>query len=132
MEQLQESNLIVRLAQAISHAEGYGVNNAIPTRAHNPGDLCLGDRFKLGTLGHGITVFPKADPNCEIDDPNDGWASLYREVRSILQGKSYVYDADWTIQQIADKWTANDSEPWAKIVASRFDVPVSTPLNILT
>lgn len=125
--------IIVKICQGITKAEGWGVPHTIPTEANNPGDLCLGDRFGLGMLGFAkITVFPKADPAADIEDKEDGYSSLKREVRAILLGKSHVYQADWTIEEIAQKWTATDPDNWSRIVAGHLGVPASTPLNKIT
>jgi hypothetical protein len=123
---------IGRIAVAIAVAEGFGIPDAIPTRANNPGDLCLGDRFNLGTLGADITIFPKADSSADIEDPEDGWASLYREVRAILDGTSEVYEPNWTIEQIAEKWTATEPQDWASNVAESLGVLVTTQINQVT
>lgn len=96
------------LAKAIAHAEGFGMPNAIPTLAHNPGDLVLGDKGH-GTLGsEGITVF---------QDNATGWAALEHQLSMIRLGQSHVYVNSMTIQQMADKWTATQPQAWAHNVA---------------
>ena len=95
------------LALAIAHAEGWGNPDAIPTKAHNPGDLVLGDKGH-GTLGaEGITVF---------DDDATGWAALEHQLLLIKSGKSHVYTVSDTIQQMASKWTNTEVEHWAQNV----------------
>lgn len=96
------------LAQAIAHSEGYGVEGAIPTRAHNPGDMVCpwlkGD--KLGA--EGIHVFP---------DESAGWAALEHQLDLIKHGKSQVYLNSMTIAQMARLWTRTESTAWAENVA---------------
>ncbi len=95
-----------QLAQAIAKAEGYGVPNAIPTVANNPGDLKLGD-VGYGTMGTGITVFASAD---------DGWSALYHQCDLMLTGRSAVYSLDWSLAQVGSKY-ANGDPNWAINVA---------------
>jgi hypothetical protein len=126
------------IADKIAKAEGYGEKDATPTDARNPGDLMLGKRFDTtithkgvvytGTIG-GITIFPKADRNTTIGDKEDGWASLWREVGDILDGKSIFYHSAMTIQQIADIWTRTDPDAWAKNVADGLSVSLDTKLS---
>jgi hypothetical protein len=127
------------IASKIEVAEGYGKPDAIPTCANNPGDLELGNRFGL-TAVHagetytgsikGVTIFAKCDPDPDIEDPRDGRAALWREVRLILTGRSTAgYKPDWTILQVANKWTRTDPEDWARIVSEGLGVLPSTPLN---
>lgn len=95
------------LAEAIADAEGFGVAGAIPTVAHNPGDLVLGDRG-FGTLGaEHITVF---------QDDATGWAALEHELTLIRTGKSHVYEPSMTIGQMAVKWTDTQVGAWAQNV----------------
>lgn len=128
------------IGSKIKVAEGYGLPDAIPTDAHNPGDLCLGNRFWAKAIHkgltfqgsiNGVTIFPKADPDCDIEDPKDGFAALYREIRLILSGNSTEYRPDWTILQVGTKWTTTDPEDWAKTVAEGLGVDISTPFNEL-
>lgn len=92
------------LAQAIAHAEGFGVPLSIPTRAHNPGDLVLGDKGH-GTLGpEGITIF---------QDDATGWAALEHELSLIQTRRSHVYTPSMTIAQMAEHWTKTQQQEWA-------------------
>ncbi len=114
-----------QLAQAISHAEGFSVTGSVSQRAHNPGDLVLGDRGH-GTLGReGITVFPT---------DVDGWAALEHELDLIRSGHSHVYRKDMTIAQMAAKWTDTQQAAWALNVCDWFAkrgimATVDTPLE---
>jgi hypothetical protein len=128
------------IAAKISRAEGYGVLDAIPTDCRNPGDLELGNRFWVTAVHqglafrgsiNGITIFPKAEQNCNIEDEKDGWAALYRQVRLILTGKSDEYRPEWTIAQVGTKWTKTDPQAWIQIVSEGLGVDASTPFNML-
>lgn len=110
---------IKNLAQGIARAEGFYVAGSIPQRAHNPGDLKL-PGWTGATLGEGITVFP-----------NDaaGWDQLYKQLYSILTGRSSVYSLDDTIATMAAKWTGNDHpDSWASNVARSVSAQTSDPL----
>lgn len=92
------------LALAIAHAEGFGKEGTIPTRAHNPGDLALGDKGH-GTLGREkITVFA---------DDSTGWAALEAQLNLIRTGRSHVYVRSMTIREMGEKWTSTDCLIWA-------------------
>lgn len=92
------------LALAIAHAEGFGIKDAIPTKAHNPGDLVLGDKGH-GTLGsEKITVF---------ENDQTGWAALEHQIDLIRMGKSHVYRSSMTIEEMAKHWTATEQTAWA-------------------
>ena len=93
-----------QMAHAIATAEGFYVDGSIPQRAHNPGDLVLGDKGH-GTLGaEGITVF---------QDDATGWAALEHQLDLIKKRQSHVYLMTMTIQQMADHWTRTQREEWA-------------------
>jgi len=127
------------IGSKIEVAEGYGKPDAIPTCANNPGDLELGNRFELSAVHggviyfgsiRGVTIYPKCDPDPDIEDPKDGRAALWRELRLILTGRSTAgYKPDWTIEQVGAKWTRTDPDAWARIVSDGLAVPISTPLN---
>lgn len=92
------------LAFAISKAEGFGVLGAIPTVAHNPGDLALGDTGR-GTLGaEKITIF---------SDETTGWAALEHQLDLIRDRKSHVYTPSMSIGEMAKHWTSTDPGQWA-------------------
>ena len=96
------------LAAAIAHAEGFGVVGAIPTQAHNPGDLVLGDKGH-GTLGaEAITVF---------QDDATGWAALDHQLEMIRTHRSHVYTVGMTIREMAAHWTRTQPDAWAQNVA---------------
>lgn len=112
---------IEAFAKAISRAEGFGEPGAIPTRAHNPGDLVIpghpGER-----IGAGISVF-------ETDD--EGWLHLYHELGMIVIGSSRVYNLGMSIREMADRWTLTDSSEWANNVAHSLGVSVDATLRSL-
>lgn len=115
------------LARAIAVAEGFGVAGAIPTRAHNPGDLVC-PWLHGPTLGaEGIHVFP---------DDAAGWAALEHQLDLIRDGASDVYRKEMTIQELANHWTRTEPEAWARNLAEWFhrrgrNVTVRTPLTAL-
>ncbi len=110
---------ILEFAQAIAKAEGFGVPGAVPTKAHNPGDLVI-PGWLGQILGAGISVF-------ETDE--EGWGHLYHELGMIFVGSSHVYNLDMTILDMAKKWTMTDQVSWADNVASHLGVSVDTTLR---
>lgn len=110
---------VSNMADAIAKAEGFGLPGAIPTLAHNPGDLVLGD-IGFGTLGaEKITV-------CANDA--DGRNRLIHQVTIMLSGISSVYSTGDTIEDVASKWTRSDPFAWARNVASYLRASTSTTL----
>lgn len=66
------------IAQAVAtHGEGFGIPGAIPTRAHNPGDIVMGD-IGNGTI-NGKTIFAS---------DVDGWNALYKQIQLWVDGQS--------------------------------------------
>lgn len=91
------------LAEAIAHAEGFGVVGAIPTNAHNPGDLVM-PNWSGHTLGaEGISVF---------QDDISGWAALEHQLDMIRTRRSHVYTPGMTIREMASKWTRTQTQEW--------------------
>lgn len=116
------SEKIKTFARAIGGAEGFGIPGAIPTQAHNPGDLVLGD-LGYGTLGsEQITI---------LQDDNVGWDKLYHQLNLIVNGHSHVYNLEMTIYEMAQKWTSTQPDAWANNVSRALGVPVNTPLSSL-
>lgn len=113
------------LGNAISHAEGYGVAGAIPTKYNNPGDLKppngASDYWQgqtgVGTGGHAIFATPA-----------DGFSALYRQVNLWRTGKSNVIFPTFTFQQAAQKY-AEDWQPWLANVTRELGVQASTTLG---
>ena len=111
---------IAQLAQAIATAEGFGLPGAVPTRAHNPGDLVLGDKGLGVANSAGVTIFP-----------NDaaGWSALYFELNLIFTGQSSSFDTSMTFAQFAQKWTGGDNfNAWASNVTSTVGASAGTTL----
>lgn len=102
------------LASAIGTAEGYGIPNAIPTLANNPGDLVNGD-IGYGTMGSGITIYPSAQAG------ND---ALANQLGMIANGTSSNYSPSESISQIGSTWAGGSA--WANNVASALGVTPST------
>lgn len=91
------------LAQAIAHAEGFGVPGAVPTRAHNPGDMVCPwlQGPKMGP--EGVQVFPSDDI---------GWNALEQQLALIRDGRSHVYLSSMNILQMGVLWTRTESAAW--------------------
>lgn len=111
-----------RLAFAIARAEGFGVPGAVPTRAHNPGDLKIPNWTGPVTGAEGISVFAT---------DADGWTQLYRQLLRIVHGRSHVYTLDMTIWEMGIKWTDTHQSAWSHIVAETLGVPVTTTLRAI-
>lgn len=102
---------VVRMAQAIARAEGYGVPGAIPTVRNNPGNI------RSTTPPYEIRTYAT---------PDEGWAALYRQVARMLAGSS-LYPPDWTIEQVAQRYTGEAQYMnWARNVASFLGVSTKT------
>jgi hypothetical protein len=113
---------IQQIANAIAAAEGYGPAGNIPTKANNPGDLCLGD-VGYGTItstgGEKITVFP---------DITTGWNKLYNQIALWISGGSQYYNTSMTWAEIGAVW-AGPNTPWGQNVANALGVDVNSTLS---
>ena len=120
------ANLAIKLAFAISIAEGFYVAGSVPARCHNPCDLELGDRG--WGVDNGKTIFAMADPDTAMDDRTDGWAAARRECLAILSGASFVYNVNMTFEEVAAKYTGGDNPgAWSRIVCEKLNVsPMDT------
>lgn len=106
------SDKVKAIAQAIAKAEGFGVPGALPTRAHNPGDLELGD-LGNGTI-NGKTVF---------GSDTEGWNALYKQVQLIVSGGSSYYSTSDSWRSLATTYTGGDSaNQWSMVVAAQLGV----------
>lgn len=105
--------LILKMANAIAKAEGFGEAGAVQTRAHNPGDLTDDGDLGLGVIhtsgphGAAITIYAT---------DADGWAALYRKVRRMLSGASHTYTLNLTLMECGLKWSGDPS--WSRNVAA--------------
>src|ERR1035437_3915660 len=115
------SGKVSQLANAIAFAEGFQDRNGnilqenVPARFHNPGDLGPGDAPGYASESHGgsqIAAFP---------DDATGWKYLTNKVTNILSGKSSVYTLDMTFLQMASKYAGN-SYAWALNVTDYLSV----------
>jgi hypothetical protein len=114
------------LYAGISQAEGYGLDNALPTQANNPGDLELGD-IGYGTVGNNITVYP---------DYTTGQNALVGFLNNIFSGNNPNDSPSMSIQQFADTYvngpqggTTQGSQNWAQTVAQSLNAGVDTPIG---
>lgn len=114
---------ISNVAEGIAHAEGYGIPGAIPTIAHNPGDLVI-PNWPGNRLGsEGISVFSPDGADAE------GWNRLKHQLQIIIDGTSHVYTLDDTISVMANKWTSTQKPIWAGNLASYLGVTPDTTLR---
>ena len=114
--------IIKRMAQAIAYAEGFHVPGSIPQRLHNPGDLTV-DLTGKGISKEGMYIRYATDA--------DGFEALEKQIR-LMFGGSRIYHAGMTLWDIAQRYTTTDQEAWARLVAQRMGVPMSTKLSELT
>lgn len=105
------------IAQALAKAEGFYVPGSIPQRAHNPGDLKLGD-VGNGDIS-GKTIF--------LTD-EDGWNALYHQINLMVSGESEFYDPSMSWRDIANTWVGTtDANNWMLNVTNSLKVlPDST------
>ena len=107
------------IAEAIAHAEGFGVAGALPTRAHNPGDLKLGD-IGFGAI-NGKTVF---------SSDNDGWNALRKQIQLMISGESSYYQPTDTWRAIANTWVGtSDYVNWMNTVTGDLGVDPDSTLG---
>lgn len=116
---------VTAMAQAIAEAEGFFVPGSIPAKAHNPGDLTQGDFGDTGVYltsssGVQIIVYP---------DDQTGWNALYEKLQNIANGTSSVYSPDMTIAQFAAKWTTTQQSSWADNVASSIGADINSVIG---
>jgi len=105
------SQRVLRLAEAIAFAEGFGKPGALPTVLHNPGDLT--------SLGGSLKSYLSDD---------EGWEALYQYIESMLAGNSY-YSPDMSINSVSDIYSGSASREWAVNVAAYLGVSPSTPIG---
>lgn len=111
---------VERIADAIANAEGYYVPNSRARRNNNPGDL-------TDPMGQEYTGYD--GPFVIFTTDTDGWYALYVLIGGALNGTSLIYDANMTIQEFANKYTATQQTEWATNVARILGVPVTTPIK---
>lgn len=104
---------VIDLAQAIAHAEGFGVLGTVPTRAHNPGDLKIPNWQGAVTGAEGISVF--------LTD-EEGWAALYAQLMRISNSLSHIYNLNMTFLQFSQHWTDTQDEAWLDNVLYKLQV----------
>jgi hypothetical protein len=104
---------VIDLGAAIAHAEGFGIAGAVPTRAHNPGDLKIPGWTGLTTGDEDISVF---------NSDTEGWNHLYDQLLRIQVGNSHVYNLNMTLQQFAAKWTDTQAVDWLDNVLYKLQV----------
>jgi hypothetical protein len=119
-----DTSKINDLATAISHAEGFGIRGAIPSRYHNPGDLKahpdslpLAGQVRLGKAGHIV-----------FKDDEAGKAALRDYILKMMDGRSGHFHPNMTLNQVARVYAEN-WRPWVKAVSTELGVPPTTTLR---
>ncbi|MGC2321809.1 MAG: hypothetical protein WA463_04175 [Terriglobales bacterium] len=119
-----DTNKINDLATAISHAEGFGRRQTIPSRYHNPGDLKafssstqLAGQVRIGKAGHIV-----------FKDDEAGKAALREYIVRMVDGRSSHYHPNMTFSQVAHVYAEN-WRPWVKVVSRELGVPPNTTLR---
>lgn len=112
------------LANAISHAEGFGKSHTIPSRYHNPGDLkafsqstSLAGQVRIGKAGHIV-----------FKDDEAGKAALREYIVRMVDGRSSHYRPNMTFSQFAHIYAEN-WHPWIRVVSRELGVPPNTTLQ---
>lgn len=100
------------LAVAIASAEGFGVPHAIPTIAHNPGDLVIPGWTGQKLGAERISVF---------SSDGEGWTRLYHQLQLIVDSRSRVYSLEMTLSEFAAKWTATEQGIWTQNVVQKLN-----------
>lgn len=118
--------LILKVSRAIASAEGFGVAGAVPTRAHNPGDITDDGDVGLGVIHTGG---PHGAPITIYGSDADGWSALYRKVGRMLRGASHVYLLAMSLEQVGLKWSGDPA--WPANVARELGVSTSARMSDL-
>jgi len=112
------------LATAISHAEGFGKSQTIPSRYHNPGDLkafsqstSLAGQVRIGKAGHIV-----------FKDDEAGKAALREYIVRMVDGRSSHYRPNMTFSQFAHIYAEN-WHPWIRVVSRELGVRPTTTLQ---
>ncbi len=114
------TELVARIAVAISEMEGYPRPGSVSQRQNNPGNL----------RSWGAT--PQVGGYCQFATPADGWTALRRQIAKnigrgltlveFFGGKPKVYPG------YAPSADANDPKHYAEFVGKRVGIPVDVPL----
>jgi hypothetical protein len=122
--QATDTDKINDLATAISHAEGFGRRQTIPSRYHNPGDLKafssstqLAGQVRIGKAGHIV-----------FKDDEAGKAALREYIVRMVDGRSSHYHPNMTFNQVAHVYAEN-WRPWVQAVSRELGVPPNTTLR---
>lgn len=127
---------VQQFCKAIEWYEGYyppGANPEYPNgtlawRNRNPGNLRYAKQARaIGKDKNGFAVFKTYQ---------DGFGTLVEMVNRAIKGKSTVYSPQMTFQQYFAKYAPpednNDPDLYARSVAKRLGVPVTTRINQLS
>jgi hypothetical protein len=106
------------LSSIISQTEGYGVPNAIPTVANNPGDLENGD------IGYGTLTTSDGGQVTVYNTLADGQAALNNQLTMMQNGTSAYYNPSEPISQ-ANQTYSGSATAWANALG----IDPSTPLG---
>ena len=103
---------VIELAKAMAKMEGFGIEGALPTRNHNPGDL---RRSKFQSfVKDGFAYFP---------DDKTGWKALVYDLCIKIMGKSTTgITPESSLRDLIYKWTATDQYAYLMFVASKLGI----------
>jgi hypothetical protein len=114
---------VMKVAKAISVCEGFGLPNALPTRANNPGDVTTGDAggFQISGVmnNEGVVRFVNLA---------DGWQALYLKVARMLAGKSKVYPLTMTLEEMGRRYSGSTDGAWAKNLAEQLGLTLNSTI----
>lgn len=121
-----DTDKVWNICAAVAIAEGYNKGvGAAPYDLNNPGDLSPGDEYSQSVCGQ--AQFHGGSYIINFCTAENGFKALYVKFNNIVNGRSKVYPASWTWQQVASKY-AGDSASWLANVTDYLGVdPTSTP-----
>jgi hypothetical protein len=112
------------LANAISAMEGYNTPGTLARINNNPGNIRTWAGIGRDRLNRGYVVFPSA---------TDGWNALYKLVDDYIDGRYHGGRSPNLVEMFrtyAPAADSNDPDHYARFVASRTGLSLSTPLAV--
>lgn len=91
------------LAGAIAQAEGYGLPNAIPTLANNPGNIEAGD------VGNGTLQAAQNQQITVYNSLADGASALENLLSNAVNGNSSLYSPSMTLSQFGSMYSSGST-----------------------
>ncbi len=115
------------ICRAVALAEGYNLGPGhAPFDLNNPGDLSPGDEAGFATAGP--SQFHGGSQVIHFATAHDGWQALYQKFSNIASGRSSVYSAEMSWEQIAALY-AGDSANWVRNVTETLGVDPGASLS---